>query len=630
MKHKGLKFRGMIIIAVVLLMVVMVRLIYSSTNFIVQNGTANLSNMKFDRNNIIELKGDWEFYWNKLLTSEDFAGEDKVQMNSFKKVPGNWNEQGKNTKSYPHNGVGTYRLKLKYPKNIINPSIRLSNIATAYKLYAGGEVVIEVGKASDDKKEMKEDNKAVIVDLPKDKDEVELVFQVANLKYTRGGIREVPLFGEKEVLQERRIKTLSLQMFFIGSVFIFGIHYVLIFLLQKGNKTALAFGVLCFITALRSVGWGEIPIAVFYPDISLSAQLYINYLTGYNIIPAIILFVVSMYPKDYNKKILAAVLAPTLLFEILLFTPTWFAGLFTNYLYILVLIQIGYVLTILIKTVLKERENSLIIFISMCIYILTIIQDILHYRGLSNANMSNMFLYGNFAVIMAMSFAQSRHQANIHKKLIEADKLKDTIMETEMSFLQAQIKPHFLYNALNAIANVCEKEGKAAGKLIIDLAVYLRGSLEFNNLEKLTTIKKELQFVDTYFHIEQARFGQKIQLKSEIQIPLDYQVPVLILQPLVENAVRHGISKRVVGGTVYIRMKQEKNKISIEIEDDGIGIEKEKLNLILDNNTEGCGVGLKNINSRLLRIYGRGLEITSEEGRGTCVRIVLPEGRTVS
>ena len=142
---------------------------------------------------------------------------------------------------------------------------------------------------------------------------------------------------------------------------------------------------------------------------------------------------------------------------------------------------------------------------------------------IGNINLTYMFLFGNFVVIMAMSYIQAAQQAMNHKKLIlynekllEADKLKDRIMATEMSFLQAQIKPHFLYNALSAIANVCEKDGKQASKLIIDLAIYLRGSLEFNNLDKMVTIEKELEFVDTYFHIEQARFGPKIQLKKEI------------------------------------------------------------------------------------------------------------------
>lgn len=258
-------------------------------------------------------------------------------------------------------------------------------------------------------------------------------------------------------------------------------------------------------------------------------------------------------------------------------------------------------------------------------------EDILHYKALGGIDLSYAFLFGSFIVILAMSFVQAKQQASTHKKLIlfnenllEADRLKDKIMETEMSFLQAQIKPHFLYNALNAIANVCEKDEKRAGKLILDLAIYLRGSLEFNNLDKMVTLEKELEFVDTYFHIEQARFGEKIQLQKVIEIPLDYQIPILILQPLVENAVRHGISKKVGGGTVCVRMKQYEQDIQIEIEDDGVGIDPEKLHMLLSEEGINKSVGLLNIHHRLLKLYGRGLELSSGAGR-TYVKIVIPE-----
>jgi len=318
----------------------------------------------------------------------------------------------------------------------------------------------------------------------------------------------------------------------------------------------------------------------------------------------------------------------------LLLTPPQFMSSFTNYLYVLILLQMIYIMGVLIKAVLHKRDNAILMFIAIYVFVLTILVDILHYKGIGGIIVSYMFLYGNFAVITAMSFVQARQQANTHKMLIlynenlvEADILKDRIMATELSFLQAQIKPHFLYNALNAIANVCEKDGAKAGKLIVDLAIYLRGSLEFNHLDNMASLEKELEFINTYFNVEQARFGPKIQLLKEIKIPLDYQLPVLILQPLVENAVRHGISKKQGGGRVSVKVIPLEVGIGIEIEDDGIGIEGEKLALLLSEVRKDQGVGLLNIHHRLLKLYGRGLDIGSEVGRGTCVRLVIPEGR---
>jgi len=424
---------------------------------------------------------------------------------------------------------------------------------------------------------------------------------------------------------------LIFQMFFIGGVLIFGIHYFFLFLLQSKNKTALIFAVFCFVTALRSLVWGETPLMILQPNASLDLRMYMNYLTGYNYVAIVILFVYSIFPFEFNKKILGLILVPSLAFDVLLLsTSPEYMTFKTNYLYILLILQMLYIMGVLMKAVLRKRDNGALMFIAICVLIWAMNEDIINFILIGNINLTYMFLFGNLAVIMAMSYVQARQQATTYKKLIlynekllEADKLKDKIMATEMSFLQAQIKPHFLYNALSAIANVCEKDGKAAGKLIIDLAIYLRGSLGFNNLDKMTTIDKELEFVDTYFHIEQARFGQKIQLQKEIEVLLDAQIPVLILQPLVENAVRHGISKKPGGGTVLVRMKQIAENIYMEIEDDGVGISSEELAVILSESRPDQGVGLLNIHNRLLKLYGRGLEISSVSGR-TCVRLWIP------
>ena len=150
--------------------------------------------------------------------------------------------------------------------------------------------------------------------------------------------------------------------------------------------------------------------------------------------------------------------------------------------------------------------------------------------------------------------------------------------------------------------------------------MYLRESLAFNEIDKITTLENELQFVNNYFNIEKARFGEKIKLIKKINAPLNKGIPALMLQPLVENAVRHGISKKVDGGTVEIIITEKDNGLLIEIKDDGVGIKKEKLDNLLDENTKAKSIGLLNIQARLLRLYEKGLEIESKVREGTTVR----------
>lgn len=629
-----LNWRMIFIIVFIVSMFFSIGMMYSPGSGCVYNGKIDLTGSDFKQNELVELEGQWEFYWNRLLTPGDFSGEQKPQIDSLMKVPGSWQGIKVGDKIYPQKGVATYRILLKYPATIKDPALEIRRVTRAYKLYANGQLIKEVGKVSDKASDFKADYKLNIIDLPKDTEQLELIIQVAAMDYPRGGIMETPVLGSKKVLEQKKMLFLSIQLLFIGSVIIFGIYYLFLFILQRKNRTALLFSILCFITAMRALVFGEVPLVVLFPKVTINILLYINNITAYNLVPIIILFVLSLYPLDYKKKILGLILMPTLFFDALLLTPIEFMALFNNYLYVLMLMQMIFILGVLIKAVIHRRENAILMFIVISIFALTIIEDVFHHTALGGINISYMFLYGNFIVIIAMSFVQAKLQANAHKKLIlyneklvEADRLKDKIMATEMSFLQAQIKPHFLYNALSAIANVCEKDGKKAAKLIIDLAIYLRGSLEFNPLDKMVTVEKELEFINTYFNIEQARFGPKIQLIKEIEIPLEYQIPVLVIQPLVENAVRHGISKKQIGGRVIVRMTQLEEGIRIEIEDDGVGIEGEKLNLLLNEKRKNQGVGLLNIHHRLLRIYGRGLEITSQVGQGTCVKILITKGR---
>ena len=634
MKNTGLTWRIILILSLIVLMLFALGKMYTSGSELVHNGKVDLSSVDFKQNQLVTLNGQWEFYWNRLLTPDDFISQQLPQKDSLIKVPGSLSDRQAGTKVYPDHGVASYRLLLKYPLTLKDPVISLQKVATAFKLYANGRLIAEVGKVSDNPSDFEQGYEPLIVDLPKDKQELELIVQVANLDYARGGFRESPVFGSKQILEHQKMILLGLQLIFSGSVFIFCIYYFLLYLLQRKNKTALLFSLLCFVTASRSLVCGETPLKIYFPKVPIDVGIFITYFTGYNLIPIIILFVLSIYSLDYNKKLLALILLPTLFFDALLLSPPGFMTSFNNYYFILMLLQMIYIMGVLIKAVLLKRDNAILMLLAIGVFILAIIADVFNNKGIGGITLSYTVLYGNFAVILVMSFVQAKQQALTHRRLvlynenlIEEEKLKDKIMATEMSFLQAQIKPHFLYNALSAIANVCEKDGAKATKLIIDLVIYLRGSLEFNHLNKMVTIEKELEFINTYFNIEQARFGQKIQLLKEISIPSNYQLPVLVLQPLVENAVRHGISKKLEGGRVIVRMMPCEEGVRIEIEDDGIGIDEAKLALLLSEQRKDQGVGLLNIHNRFLRLYGRGLEISSEMGRGTCVRTIIAEGR---
>ncbi|MGF9699489.1 ATP-binding protein [Paenibacillus sp. MABNR03] len=201
-------------------------------------------------------------------------------------------------------------------------------------------------------------------------------------------------------------------------------------------------------------------------------------------------------------------------------------------------------------------------------------------------------------------------------------------IRTEMAFLQAQIKPHFLYNALNVIIATCAVNPDKATDLLIELSHYLRGSFDFQNRDQLVPLSKELELVESYVHLEQARFEERLVVNYDIDPDVRIYVPPLSIQPLVENAIRHGVMERAAGGTVSLRIAREDNRVIVEVEDNGVGISPERLAQVNSGRTEGPGgVGLQNINRRLAALYGEGLNIQSHVGKGTKIRFHIPLSR---
>lgn len=198
-----------------------------------------------------------------------------------------------------------------------------------------------------------------------------------------------------------------------------------------------------------------------------------------------------------------------------------------------------------------------------------------------------------------------------------------TLVSTELMFLQAQIKPHFLYNALSVISSLSTRNPQKAKELLLDLADYLHGSFQFENKDGMVSLETEIKTVRAYLSIEQARFRERLQVVYENDHLGGGLVPILTIQPLVENAVRHGILSKLEGGTLWIRIKSHPKELEIIIEDNGIGMDQETIDSILSGK-RSRGVGLMNIQKRLLSLYGQGLEIHSQLGEYTRVTIRIP------
>jgi two-component system sensor histidine kinase ChiS len=206
-------------------------------------------------------------------------------------------------------------------------------------------------------------------------------------------------------------------------------------------------------------------------------------------------------------------------------------------------------------------------------------------------------------------------------------KVKRSIQELhrmEAAWLQAQIEPHFLFNTLNAILTLSELDSDRTSKLVEALSDFLRESYNFQNVEALVPLENELRLIQAYLYIQQERFGERIQVVWELEAETDVLIPSLTIQPLIENALKHGILKRAEGGTIHIRMIDYTTHLEITVADDGVGMDEEQLAKLLQmEKRHSRSIGLINTHIRLQHHYGQGLRITSKLHKGTTVSFVV-------
>jgi two-component system LytT family sensor kinase len=211
-------------------------------------------------------------------------------------------------------------------------------------------------------------------------------------------------------------------------------------------------------------------------------------------------------------------------------------------------------------------------------------------------------------------------------ELAELDASRTRLMEAEVRALRAQISPHFVYNALNAIASFVRTDPDRARELLLEFADFTRYS--FQRHGEYTTLEEELRSIERYLVLEQARFGDRLGVTLRIAPEvLAVTVPVLSLQPLVENAVRHGLAQKADGGKITILAEDLDREAVISVEDDGVGEDPEKVRRALAGDASLDSIGLGNVDERLRSAFGEdyGLVVETAPGAGTKVTVRVPK-----
>ncbi len=211
-------------------------------------------------------------------------------------------------------------------------------------------------------------------------------------------------------------------------------------------------------------------------------------------------------------------------------------------------------------------------------------------------------------------------------ELAELDASRTRLMEAEVRALRAQISPHFIYNSLNAIASFVRTDPEQARELLLEFSEFTRYS--FRKHGEFTTLAEELRSIERYLALEKARFGDRLHVTLRVAPEvLPVTVPFLCLQPLVENAVQHGLEAKGGTGRVDIVAEDRDREALISVEDDGLGEEPERMRRVLAGQSESDSIGLGNVDARLRSVFGDeyGLEVETAPGAGTKVTLRVPK-----
>ena len=235
-----------------------------------------------------------------------------------------------------------------------------------------------------------------------------------------------------------------------------------------------------------------------------------------------------------------------------------------------------------------------------------------------------IFVYGVSLITPAYALSFLMIYLNVHQRRTVAERMKMMRQETDMqkmsiAIMLSQIQPHFLYNALCVIQDLCNGKAPEAEQATIAFSRFLRGNLDSLNADKPIAFSQELEHTRYYLELEQMRFGERLRIEYDVRSKL-FRLPALSLQPIVENAVRYGVTKRPEGGTVRISTAETDAHYVLTVQDDGMGFEPTKVGD--DGRTH---IGIVNVRQRLRDMCGGDLLLDSVPGQGTTVTILLPK-----
>lgn len=587
----------------------------------ISSAVANLNKYDFEKEEVVYLTGEWQFFWDEHIVSEK---KQNTNTNFFVQVPSSWTTYDLNGEKLSNGGKASYRTVLN-DVNIKEPFVvSVPNLPGKCEVFIDGVCVFSNHKIPGTNYTTVIESYAIPFDPKEATDnDYEIVIEIT-CNYS-SGLTSVPVLSSYEVYHSREMGTLAQRYFYIGIVIFFAISALVLAIINKNKKDNNNFWlfVLCITFAFRMLitNEGYVVSHGLFGDIEYEIMTSLVYVSTYILKLSMLMHVINVLDVKIHQGFIVAIAG---LFLVCAFVPyvlydyIYFA---TTYIW---LQSVTYILDVFMiykisKAVVEKRKISLLYLVAYCVTSGAIMIDNFSINGYVSQNVTYIMPVACMVFIGIMLLIHSFDTVEMYEQAKRSAELQKELSDMNMTLMLSQIQPHFMYNALNTIKYLTKKDPKSAENAIVRFSSYLRANMDSLTQKEPIPFNKEMEHVDNYISIERLRFGDRLNVEYNIEYD-NFTIPPLTIQPIAENAIKHGINQRVDGGTLKISSYEKGDSIFVVVEDNGVGFDV--------NETKNDGrshVGMNNIKNRLKEMLNAEVAVESALNKGTCVTIKIPK-----
>lgn len=473
---------------------------------IAQKGVIDLRTFNFNEGKVVELKGEYEFYWHKLYNPADFAKQ-IIIPDKYITQPGYWTGTIIDSKPIPDTGFATFRLIiLANPDKTPVLTLRMGEVLTAYNIWFNGKLIQKIGNVGN-KNIFKPKTYSVVVPLNITSEKNELIFQVANYAHRENGIYDMPIVGESyDVLRVLATK-FAFDLIIFGIVLIMSFYHFGLFLLHKKNIAALLFAIFAIIIAIRTIFTNNYVFNFFDHSVSWNFTYLVAYISLYTGVPVVFHFFLLLFEEKRYNIILKIAYVIAAVFIVTLFFGSYFYSRLIIYYEGYTLILVAFISFLLFKYIKQKRQGAIIISIGLLAVFATSINDMLYYQNFINS--ATLFPLGMFILILAqaLSLAQIFTNAFIENEILNNEleynnKHLEDIVKERTKEIEAQKQEIIQKNEellqINEEINSQKEEIIAQRDLLEDQNIMITESISYASLIQLSLLPSVEEF-DKYF-----------------------------------------------------------------------------------------------------------------------------------